>query len=343
MNHSSVAVLGAGSWGTALALLLHRKGHGVKLWTRSEEQYQEIIETRQNAKYLPDISLPDSLEICTDIEEAVSSAEVILTVVPSQSVRSVLKLAAPYIDKDSIVVNAAKGLEQNTHLRMSQVVSEELPNNPYAILSGPSHAEEVCRDMPTTVAVASCKRNVAEKIQDIFITPNFRVYTNPDVAGVELGGALKNVIAFGAGISDGLGFGDNAKAALMTRGIREIARLGNAVGANIATFAGLSGIGDLIVTCTSMHSRNRRAGILIGQGNNLEDTLKKIGMVVEGITTTKVAYELACKYEIEMPITREIYNILYCGRNAKDAVTNLMTRSRTHEIEEIVDANSIEW
>lgn len=343
MNYSSVAVLGAGSWGTALSLELNSKGHRVNLWMRRKEQLDEIINTKSNSKYLPDVDIPSDINLTVDIVEAVKDTDIILLTVPTQKVREVIKSIKPYITPQHIIVNAAKGIEQNTQLRISQIVEEELPQQPYAVISGPSHAEEVARNIPTTVVIASKQREIAELVQDVFISSSFRVYTNPDVAGVELGGALKNVIAFGAGIADGLGFGDNARAALMTRGIREIARLGKAMGAELATFAGLSGIGDLIVTCTSMHSRNRRAGILIGKGRSLEETLKEIGMVVEGITTTKVAYELAEKYNIDMPITEEIYRVLYQDTDPKDAVTNLMTRNRKHEMEEIVDENSIDW
>ncbi|QUH20927.1 NAD(P)H-dependent glycerol-3-phosphate dehydrogenase [Alkaliphilus sp. B6464] len=343
MSYSKIAVLGAGSWGTALGMVLCSKGHEVNLWMRNEEQYKDMIKTGKNNKYLPNVVLPSNLNLYIDLEKAVLDADAILISVSSQSVREILKNIKPYLKGNEVIINASKGLEKDTHLRISQVACDELPNNPFVVLSGPSHAEEVSKNIPTTVVVASKDKSTAEFVQDLFITPSFRVYTNPDVIGVELGGSLKNVIAFGAGIADGLGFGDNARAALITRGISEITRLGKAMGANISTFAGLSGIGDLIVTCTSMHSRNRRAGILIGEGKGLEETLKKIGMVVEGITTTKVAYELAQQYNIEMPITSEIYSILYSNNNAKDAVSNLMCRNRTHEIEEVVDSINADW
>lgn len=338
-----VAVIGAGSWGTALAISLSKKGHIVHLWMRDKKQLENMGKTRENMKYLPGVILPDNIILFEDLKEAVRNAEIILLTVSSQAVREVIRSMKGAITTEQIFINAAKGLENNTLLRISQVVKEEFPENKFAVLSGPSHAEEVCRDMPTTLVVAAQDKNVAEYIQDVFISPKLRVYTNPDVAGVELGGALKNVIALGAGISDGLGFGDNAKAALMTRGIREIARLGVAVGADLNTFAGLSGIGDLIVTCTSMHSRNRRCGILIGQGKSLDEAIKSIGMVVEGAVTVKVAYELAKRLNVEMPITSEIYKILYEGNNVREAVVNLMMRSRTHEIEEAAVHSKIEW
>lgn len=343
MTNFNIAVLGAGSWGTALSMVLCNKKHRVNLWMRNEAQYRDMVATCKNNKYLPNIDLPGNLNFYTDLEKAVSNTDAILIAVSSQSVREVLQKIKPYLRGNEIIISSSKGLEKGTYLTMSQVVYDELPNNRFAVLSGPSHAEEVCKNMPTTVVVASKQKDTAELVQDMFITPSFRVYTNPDVTGVELGGALKNVIAFGAGIADGLGFGDNARAALITRGISEISRLGKAMGASGTTFAGLSGIGDLIVTCTSMHSRNRRAGILIGQGKGLEETLQAIGMVVEGIATTKAAYNLAKHYDVEMPITEEIYKVIYNGGNAKEAVTNLMTRSRKHEIEEVVDNISVDW
>lgn len=344
MKGLTVAVLGAGSWGTALSLVLNSKGHSVNLWMRRKEQYDEIMKSGENHKYLPGICIPKDIKLFfNDATKAIKNSDIIVLAVPTQKVREIVKNIKLHIKSNQIIVNVAKGIEEKTQLRISEIIDEQLPQQPYAVLSGPSHAEEVAKDMPTTIVVASNERRIAEYVQEVFITSTFRVYTNPDVAGVELGGALKNVIAFGAGIADGLGFGDNARSALMTRGITEIARLGNAMGANISTFAGLSGIGDLIVTCTSMHSRNRRAGILMGEGKNLEETLKEIGMVVEGITTTNVAYKLSKKYGIEMPITEEIYKVLYENKNPEKAVTNLMTRSRKYEMEEVVDINHIDW
>lgn len=331
-----ICVLGAGSWGTALALVVAKKGYNVSMWTLSEDQCQKVNSTRENVDYLPGVNIPKNIHITTDLKEAINDSSVIVLAVPSQAIRSVCKQIKPFVNKNQILVDVAKGLEKGTGLRLSQVCEKELPECKYVVLSGPSHAEEVSRDIPTTVVVASEDLTTAEKIQDIFMSPKFRVYTNPDVVGVELGGALKNIIAFGAGICDGLGYGDNAKAALMTRGIREISRLGVAMGAETSTFSGLSGIGDLIVTCTSMHSRNRRAGILIGQGKSLEETLKEVKMVVEGITATEVAYEVAKKLNIEMPITNAIYSVLHDGANPDEVVDELMMRNRTHEVEEVV-------
>ncbi|MBC5995973.1 NAD(P)H-dependent glycerol-3-phosphate dehydrogenase [Romboutsia ilealis] len=332
-----ICVLGAGSWGSALALSLAKKGYNVMMWTLSQEQADKINTTKENIDYLPGVLFPNNIELTTNIEEAVRDSRLIILAVPSQAIRSVCKQIKEFVKPNQILVDVAKGLEKGTGFRLSQVCGEELPENPYVVLSGPSHAEEVAKDIPTTLVVGSEDLEIAQEVQDIFMSPKLRVYTNPDVIGVELGGALKNIIAFGAGICDGLGYGDNTKAALMTRGIREIARLGTALGADANTFSGLSGIGDLIVTCTSMHSRNRRAGILIGQGKSLDETLKEVKMVVEGITATEVAYEVSKKMNIDMPITSAIYSVLHDGKNANEVVVNLMMRSKKHEIEEIVD------
>lgn len=332
-----ICVLGAGSWGSALALVLAKKGYEVSMWTLNEEQANKINKTRENIDYLPGVLFPNNINVNTNLEETVKYSKIIVLAVPSQAIRSVSSQIKPFVKKEQILVDVAKGLEKGTGLRLSEVCEQELPNNPYVTLSGPSHAEEVAKDIPTTVVVASEDLEIAQVVQDIFMSPKFRVYTNPDIVGVELGGALKNIIAFGAGVCDGLGLGDNAKAALMTRGIREISRLGSAMGANVSTFAGLSGIGDLIVTCTSMHSRNRRAGILIGQGKSLDETLKEVKMVVEGITATEVAYEVAKKLNIDMPITNAIYSVLHKGASANEVVIELMMRNKTHEMEEIVN------
>lgn len=338
-----IGVIGGGSWGTAIAILLLNKGYDVNLYLRDEKQLEKIRDSGENAKYLPGIPIPEEIMITTDLEKSLYEREVVVTSVPSQVVRNVLSSAEKYINKEQIIVNVAKGIENHSLLRISQIVEEILPNNKFAALSGPSHAEEVARNVPTAVVAASKEKNLAEYIQDVFMTPYFRVYTNPDVIGVELGGSLKNVIALGAGISDGLGYGDNTKAALMTRGIIEISRLGGKMGANRGTFSGLAGIGDLIVTCTSMHSRNRRAGILIGQGVKIEDAVKRVGMIVEGIKTTESAYELSLKYNVPMPITKEIYEVLYRGSDVKNSVYNLMLRDKKHEMEEAAQENKYNW
>ncbi|NMA83129.1 MAG: NAD(P)H-dependent glycerol-3-phosphate dehydrogenase [Epulopiscium sp.] len=326
-----IAVMGSGSWGTALALLLHKNGHHVNLWSFTKEENEILKETRENLKYLPGVLIPNQIGLTHNIEEAVKNADAIVIAIPSRFMRDNILAFAPYIKKEQIIVNVSKGLEEETLLRLSEVIQEILPDNPIAVLSGPSHAEELARDIPTTCVVASVSLRTSEIVQDIFMSPKFRVYTNSDIIGVELGGALKNVMALAAGISDGLGFGDNTKAALMTRGIVEITRLGLAMGAQLQTFSGLSGIGDLIVTCTSLHSRNRRAGILIGQGKSLEETLQEIHMVVEGVHTAKAALAFCKKYEVEMPIVQEINKVLFESKNPKKAVVDLMMRSRTEE------------
>ncbi|MBC5995865.1 NAD(P)H-dependent glycerol-3-phosphate dehydrogenase [Romboutsia ilealis] len=332
---NKVSVLGAGSWGSALALVLAKNGFDVSMWTLNEEQCNYINKNRENIEYLPGVHIPENITTTVNLEEAVVGSEIIVLAVPSQAIRMVCQQIKPFITDDQILVDVAKGLESNTGLRLSDVCKEELYNNKYVALSGPSHAEEVSKEIPTTVVVSSHDMNAAEKVQDAFMNSNFRVYINQDIIGVELGGALKNIIAFGAGICDGLGYGDNAKAALMTRGIREISRLGVAMGAEESTFSGLTGIGDLIVTCTSMHSRNRRAGILIGQGKSLEETLEEVKMVVEGITATKVAYEVSKKLNIDMPITSAIYSVLYDNSNPNEVVAELMMRKKVHEMEDI--------
>lgn len=328
-----IAVIGAGSWGTALGALLADKGEHVVLWTRNPDQAASIRESRHNNKYLIDMELPESLEVTTHLREAVSDADIILLAVASQSIREVLKKMSQWTAAKQVVVNVSKGIEMNTLKRISEIVSEYMPMNTYCVLSGPSHAEEVANGMPTTLVSASRSRQAAELIQDTFSTAVLRVYTNPDVAGVELAGSLKNIIAIGAGISDGLGYGDNAKAALITRGIAEITRLGLVLGARTETFSGLAGIGDLIVTCTSGHSRNRRFGMMVGQGVPVPQALESVGMVVEGYFTTRSAYDLAQRHGIEMPITTELFRILHQGMDAREAVNNLMLRSLTHESE----------
>lgn len=340
---AKVSIIGAGSWGTANAISLAKKDVEVKLWVREEEILNTIESARENTTYLPGVIIPKNVKPSNDLEYCCKDSEIIVIGTPSHIVRDITSKIAPYINKDQTIVNLAKGIENDTLLRMSQVIEEFLPQNNIVVLSGPSHAEEVARDIPTTVVVSSKSRKSAEFVQDTFMTPKFRVYTNPDLIGVELGGALKNIIALGAGVIDGLGYGDNTKAAIMTRGIVEISRLGYALGARINTFAGLAGIGDLIVTCTSMHSRNRRAGIAIGQGKSLEEVVGSSKMVVEGVRTTKSAYELAKKQSVEMPITEEIYNVLYNGIDVKTSVISLMMRNKTHEMEDIDEIEDINW
>lgn len=332
-NIKKIGVIGAGSFGTALALTLVNKGHQVRIWSRDRQQLDLMKETRENPKFLPGVVLPEALEKAYTLEDAMKGADIVLFGVPAQAFRSVFAAASEFLDPQTIVVNVAKGIEMGTLLRLSQVAKEVKPDVRYVTLSGPSHAEEVARNLPTTVAVAADDEALALEVQEAFITERFRVYTNQDVAGVELGGSLKNIIALGAGISDGMGFGDNAKAALMTRGITEMCRLGSTLGADLTTFSGLTGIGDLIVTCTSMHSRNRRCGILIGQGMAPADAVKEIGMVVEGITTAEAAYALARKEGIEMPITECIYKVIHGEMDARYAVPYLMERGMKNEMQ----------
>ncbi|MCX7746764.1 MAG: NAD(P)H-dependent glycerol-3-phosphate dehydrogenase [Clostridia bacterium] len=335
MNRN-ISIIGAGSWGTALAILLANNGHSVKMWSCFKEEVEMINHHREHIIKLPGVKIPDRVLCTEDMEAALESADAILMVVPSQTMRKNAKDLSKYIKSDKIIVSCSKGIEEGTCLRLSEVIKEEIPEAEVVVLSGPSHAEEVGNGLPTAIVAAAEKRKTAEFVQDIFMSPAFRVYTNPDVVGVELGAALKNVIALSAGISDGLGFGDNTKAALMTRGITEISRLGLAMGAMPQTFSGLTGIGDLIVTCTSMHSRNRRAGILIGQGKTAQEALAEVKMVVEGVTTAKAAYDLAKRKDVVMPITTEAYEILFKGKNARKAVFDLMLRNKTYEMEEVV-------
>ncbi|MCR2820247.1 NAD(P)H-dependent glycerol-3-phosphate dehydrogenase [Lederbergia panacisoli] len=335
-----VAVIGAGSWGTALALVLADNGHHIQLWTRNDQQKVEINEKHTNHKYLPEINLPDLITAHTSLEEALHGIETVVLAVPTKAIRETLREIIKFQMQPLTFVHVSKGIEPDSLLRISEMIDEEIPKRilkDIVVLSGPSHAEEVSLRHPTTVAVSSKNMEAAEKIQDLFMNQHFRVYTNLDLIGVEIGGALKNIIALAAGISDGLGYGDNAKAALITRGLAEISRLGTKMGANPLTFSGLAGIGDLIVTCTSVHSRNWRAGNMLGKGQKLEDVLSNMGMVVEGVRTTKAAHQLARKYNCSMPITEILYQILFNDVNAKEAGEQLMARLKTNEMEDLVD------
>jgi glycerol-3-phosphate dehydrogenase (NAD(P)+) len=338
---AKIAVMGSGGWGTAIAVMLSNHGNEVVLWSKFVEEIETLQKDREHKKLLKGVLFPSSLRLSSDISCA-GEAEIIVMAVPSFAMRQTAAALKNVVREDQIVVSIAKGLEDGTLKRLSQVITEELGDINLAVMCGPSHAEEVGRGIPTANVVSAHKRWVAEAVQDAFMNPVFRLYTTHDMVGMELGASLKNVIAISAGICDGLGLGDNTKAALMTRGITEIARLGVAMGARSETFAGLSGIGDLIVTCTSMHSRNRRAGILIGQGVPVQEALSQIGMVVEGYVTAKAAYQMAQKAGVEMPIVQEAYSVLYEGKNNKDSIYDLMTRSKKHEIEEIWVKNS-DW
>ncbi len=334
----NIGLIGAGSWGTALAILLSSKGFRVAFWIRRRNLLEKMSSTRENSDYLPGVSLPESIKLTNDLEEAVRGKDLLVMAVPSHAIEDLLKKISGYIEEGTIIVNAAKGLAEGSLKRLSQVIAEGLPNNlscKIAVLSGPNHAEEVCRFIPAATVVAAEEENVAKAVQDIFMTSFFRVYTNTDIIGVELGGALKNVIAIGAGACEGMNYGDNTKAALMTRGIVEITRLGLALGAKRGTFSGLTGIGDLFVTCTSPHSRNRYVGMMLGKGKSTKEIISSMKMVAEGIKTTKAAYLLAQKLGVEMPITDEVYRVLYLGVKPQDAVESLMNRDKVQEIEEV--------
>lgn len=329
---AKINIIGSGGWGTAVAIMLAQNNHNVLLWSYLKEESDNLRKYRENKPFLPGVKIPENVAFTSDISEC-GDADLIIMATPSHAVRGTAASLAPYLKKGSLVLNISKGLEDSTYSTMSQVLKEELPDCEIAVMSGPSHAEEVSRGIPTTNVVSAGSEKIANTIQDIMTNPNFRVYINPDMLGVELGGSLKNVIALSVGILDGLELGDNSKAAIITRGIVEIARLGVAMGAKSETFSGLSGIGDLIVTCTSVHSRNRRAGILIGRGKTCEEACSEVKMVVEGVKTCKAAKELADKMNIEMPIVNETYKILFEGMPAKNSVANLMHRKSKHETE----------
>lgn len=335
-----VCILGTGSWGTAQAVLLSNNCKQISLWGKPEASLDAFMETRENKKYLPGITVPDNVSITVDLKEAVANSSIVVLAIPSQAVRETLGKLKAILQKEMYIVNTAKGLELNTGMRMSQVVEDVLGSgikNRYAVLSGPSHAEEVAAELPTAVTVAAYKKQTAFDIQDIYMSPYFRVYTNPDVAGVELGGALKNVVALSTGIAQGLGYGDNTLAAIITRGLNEMVKMAGKMGGDSRTLYGLSGLGDLVVTCSSRHSRNRQAGLLIGMGRTPEAALEETGMVVEGFYTTKVVYQLAKNLNLEMPIVKACYYVLYEGRSPKEEVELLMTRRKKHEVEEIVE------
>lgn len=330
-----VMVLGSGGWGTALAVMLAKNNHDVTLWSFMQEEYENLARDRENKQFLSGVAFPKNLKLTYDMSLA-KDAQLIVMATPSFAVAQTAKKLCEYIKKGTIVVNVSKGIDRESGKRLSEVIEDAVGAlADVAILSGPSHAEEVGREIPTTVVVASKKRAIAESVQDVFMNEKFRVYITPDMIGVELGAALKNVIALCAGVCDGMGLGDNTKAALMTRGLTEMARLGVALGGQNETFAGLAGIGDLIVTCTSMHSRNRRAGILIGEGVSPKEAIEKIGAVVEGYYATQTGMMLAEKAGIEMPITKAAYDVLYNEKSPHDMMYALMTRGKKSETEEV--------
>lgn len=328
---SKVSLLGAGSWGTALAILLANNGHEVTLWSALKEEVDMLAVHREHKDRLPGVILPENISVTLDLETACTDKELIVFSVASPYVRQTAKNASPFIREGQVIVNVAKGIEESTLYTISEILEEEIPQGKIAVLSGPSHAEEVSKGIPTTVVIGSKCQETAHFAQDIFMSDVFRVYTSPDMIGIELGGSLKNVIALAAGIVDGLGYGDNTKAALMTRGIAEMGRLGVKMGGKMETFSGLSGVGDLIVTCTSKHSRNRNAGYLIGQGHTMKEAMDEVKQVVEGVYSAKAALGLAKKYEVSMPIVEQINEVLFEDKTAKDALRDLLARERQTE------------
>lgn len=327
----NIGIIGAGSWGIALAKLLHENGSQVTVWSVLEEEINMLQTWHEQKDKLPGVILPADMIFTTDLKSAVEDKEVIVLAVPSSFIRSTAKNMAAYIKPGQIIVNVAKGIEESTLMTLSEIIEEEIPQAQVTVLSGPSHAEEVGKGMPTTIVVGARNKETAQLLQNAFMNEVFRVYISSDIMGIELGAALKNVVALAAGIADGLGYGDNTKAALITRGITEISRLGTVMGGQAETFSGLTGIGDLIVTCASMHSRNRRAGMLIGQGYTLEEALKEVKMVVEGVYSAKAGLALARKYQVEMPIIEQINEILFNGKPVDIAVRNLMLRDKKTE------------
>ena len=332
---AKISVIGSGGWGIALAILLHENGHNLTIWSFDKKEVEELKETKQNKAKLPNILIPNDIEVTNDLKEAVSDKDILVLAVPSKAIRSVSKSLKDIIKDNQIIVNVAKGLEEDTLKTMTDIIEEELKekNPQVAVLSGPSHAEEVGKGIPTTCVVSAHNKELTLYLQNIFMNPSFRVYTSPDMIGVEIGGALKNVIALAAGIADGLNYGDNTKAALITRGIKEISTLGVAMGGEQSTFYGLTGLGDLIVTCASMHSRNRRAGILLGQGKTLDEAIKEVNMVVEGVYSAKSALMAAKKYNVEIPIIEQVNAVLFENKDAAEAVNELMIRDKKLEIQ----------
>lgn len=328
---ADVSVIGAGSWGIALALLLAKNGNKVTVWSIVKEEIHMLNEKREHVDKLPGVPLPDDMIFTTDLEAAVKGKKVLVMAVPSVFTRSTANKMKDYVEEGQIIVNVAKGIEESTLMTLSDIIEEEIPQADVAVLSGPSHAEEVGRGVPTTIVVGAKTEETADYLQNMFMNDVFRVYTSSDILGMELGGSLKNVVALAAGMADGLGYGDNTKAALITRGIAEISRLGVAMGGKAETFYGLTGIGDLIVTCASVHSRNRRAGVLIGQGKTMDEAMKEVKMVVEGVYSAKAAMLLSQKYNVSMPIIEQVNLILFEDKPADEAVKDLMFRDKRVE------------
>jgi len=332
-----IGMIGAGSWGTALSILLAEHGHQVSIWSIDPEEVESMLLYREHRTKLPGASIPEDILITTDLEQVIANKDVLVLAVPSPFTRITARKMAPFVKESQIIVDVAKGIEDHTLKTLSEQIKEEIPQAEVAVLSGPSHAEEVGRGIPTTCVIGARTKKTAEYLQSIFMSDVFRVYISPDIIGIEIGGSLKNVIALAAGIADGLGYGDNTKAALITRGVAEITRLGMKMGGQMTTFAGLSGMGDLIVTCASVHSRNRHAGVLIGQGKTYEEAMKEVQMVVEGVYSAKAALRLSVIHGVSMPIVEEVNNVLFYGKNAAQAVQDLMDRDARSEY------NTLEW
>jgi glycerol-3-phosphate dehydrogenase (NAD(P)+) len=328
---AKVGVIGAGSWGVALSTVLDANGHEVTVWSCIEEEVRMLNEEHEHKSKLPGIKLSKGIAFTTDLEEAIKEKEMVVVAVPSPYIRSTAKQMQPFVQEGQLLVDVAKGIEEESLMPMTEIIAEEIPQAQVGILSGPSHAEEVGRKMPTTIVAGAKKKSTAEHIQNIFMNSYFRVYTSPDVLGIGLGGSLKNVIALAAGMADGLGCGDNTKAALITRGIKEISRLAETLGAYDETVMGLSGLGDLIVTCASVHSRNRKAGVLIGQGKSMQEAMDEVQMIVEGVYSAKAARKLAEQLNIELPIIDEVNRVLFENKPAKDALLDLMQRDKKKE------------
>ncbi|MCC6095095.1 MAG: NAD(P)-dependent glycerol-3-phosphate dehydrogenase [Eubacterium sp.] len=331
---ANISVIGSGSWGTALTWLLCNNGHALTLWSYRPEEREMYVKKHQNTDKLPGVILPDSVIYTTDLGEACKGKDLLVLAVPSPVVRSTARKMKDLVPAGQLIVSVAKGIEENTLMTMSEIIEQEIPQADVAVLSGPSHAEEVGKGLPTAIVTGAHSRETAERVQAIFMSPVFRVYTSSDMKGIQLGAALKNVMALAAGIADGLGYGDNTKAALITRGSAELARLGSAMGIHIRTLYGLSGIGDLIVTCASRHSRNRKAGYLMGKGYSMEDAMREVHQVVEGVYSAKAGKMLAEKYHVDMPIVNEVNAVLFDGKPARDGVNELMQRDGKDEIEE---------
>ena len=334
---AKISIIGAGSWGTALAVLLHNNGNEVTIWSVIPEEVTMLREKRQHETKLPGVVLAPEIDVTGDLKEAMTGRDVLVLAVPSPFTRSTAHSMSEFCTEGQIILDVAKGIEDNTLMTLSQIIEQEIPQANVAVLSGPSHAEEVGRCIPTTCVVGAHTKETAEYLQEIFMSPVFRVYTSPDMLGMELGAALKNVIALAAGIADGLGYGDNTKAALITRGIAEIARLGVKMGGKLETFSGLTGIGDLIVTCASVHSRNRKAGYLMGKGYTMKEAMDEVKMVVEGVYSAKAAIKLADRYHVELPIIEQVNKVLFEDKKPADAMNDLMLRDPK------VEAAGIRW